>query len=152
MSGLTLSTDVIGLEGALGRIGDLGDIAVDTLAFEVGALLEDQIKLRIADEKTAPDGTPWAPWSEAYDETRNHAVHSLLVDVGQPGLLSSIANASRGPEARVGSALVYAAVQHFGSEEGAEGNIPARPYMGVSEDGAGAVLDLIEARIEELLT
>ncbi|KAF0676740.1 phage virion morphogenesis protein [Profundibacterium mesophilum] len=149
MRGLSFETEVLGLDPSLARIGDLRDIEIDDLAFEVGALIEDQAKLRIDEEKAAPDGTPWVAWSEAYDETRNHAVHSLLVDVGQPGLMSSIANVSRGPVARVGSNLPYAAVHQFGSED--EGGIPARPYLGTSAKGAAQILDLIGTRIEELL-
>jgi len=129
------------------------------LAYNVGALLESSTRERIATEKTSPEGAPWAPWSEHYAATR-HGGQSLLMGGG--GLLDSIANVSRGSEAIVGSNLVYAAVHQSGAGKGAFGttsrgtpipwgDIPARPYLGISGDDRRAIDELVEGELRELV-
>lgn len=144
MTGVAVETDVRIPVSALMRLTD-DELAL--VAYEIGALIEDQTKLRIADEKTAPDGSPWPAWSEAYAETRKPH-HSLLVDQGNPGLLESITNYTTGMQAVVGTNLVYGRVHQFGSEEGA---LPAREYLGLSADNRTAIEELVAGRVEELL-
>lgn len=144
MTGVAVETDVKIPVSALMRLTD-DELAL--IAYEIGALIEDQTKLRIADEKTAPDGSPWPAWSEAYAETRKPH-HSLLVDQGNPGLLESITNYTTGMQAVVGTNLVYGRVHQFGSEEGA---LPARQYLGLSADNRTAIEELVAGRVEELL-
>ncbi|WP_151720215.1 phage virion morphogenesis protein [Gemmobacter serpentinus] len=158
MTGVAVEADFSVAARALGR---LTDEQLALLAYEIGALVEDQTKLRIADEKRAPDGTPWVPWSEAYDNTRNHAKHSLLVGEGNPGLLESIQNYTTGLQAVVGTPLIYGAIHQFGGPEGARdpdlpdgaagSGIPARPYLGLSTDNRTAIEDLVIGRLEDLL-
>lgn len=144
MVGVAVQTDVRIPVSALMRLTD-DELAL--IAYEIGALIEDQTKLRIADEKTAPDGSPWPAWSEAYAETRKPH-HSLLVDQGNPGLLESITNYTTGMQAVVGTNLVYGRVHQFGSEDGA---LPARQYLGLSADNRTAIEELVAGRVEELL-
>lgn len=144
MTGVAVETDVKIPVSALMRLTD-DELAL--IAYEIGALIKDQTKLRIADEKTAPDGSPWPAWSEAYAETRKPH-HSLLVDQGNPGLLESITNYTTGMQAVVGTNLVYGRVHQFGSEEGA---LPARQYLGLSADNRTAIEELVAGRVEELL-
>lgn len=144
MTGVAVETDVrIPVSGLMRLTND--ELAL--IAYEIGALIEDQTKLRIADEKTAPDGSSWPAWSEAYAETRKPH-HSLLVDQGNPGLLESIQNYTTGMQAVVGTNLVYGAIHQFGSEDG---TLPAREYLGLSADNRTAIEDLVVGRIEELL-
>lgn len=144
MTGVAVETDVRIPVSALMRLTD-DELAL--VAYEIGTLIEDQTKLRIADEKTAPDGSPWPAWSEAYAETRKPH-HSLLVDQGNPGLLESITNYTTGMQAVVGTNLVYGRVHQFGSEDGA---LPAREYLGLSADNRTAIEELVAGRVEELL-
>lgn len=144
MTGVAVETDVRIPVSALMRLTN-DELAL--IAYEIGALIEDQTKLRIADEKTAPDGSSWPAWSEAYAETRKPH-HSLLVDQGNPGLLESIQNYTTGMQAVVGTNLVYGAIHQFGSEDG---TLPAREYLGLSADNRTAIEDLVVGRIEELL-
>lgn len=144
MVGVAVQTDVRIPVSALMRLTD-DELAL--IAYEIGTLIEDQTKLRIADEKTAPDGSPWPAWSEAYAETRKPH-HSLLVDQGNPGLLESITNYTTGMQAVVGTNLVYGRVHQFGSEDGA---LPAREYLGLSADNRTAIEELVAGRVEELL-
>ena len=144
MAGVVVETDVSVAARAIGR---LNDTQLAQIMYEVGALIEDQTKLRIADEKTTPDGAPWAPWSEGYAATRKPN-HSLLVAEGNPGLLDSIQNHTTGLEAVVGTNLIYGAAHQFGSENG---TLPARSYLGLSADNRAAIEELVVGRIEELL-
>ena len=147
MAGIAFETTVTNLDSVQARIGELSDIDIADLAFEVGSLLEDQTRVRIADEKAAPDGTPWAPWSESYAATRS-AAHSLLV--GEKDLLESVQNYSSGAEARVGTNRVYGAIHQFGGGDVGRPT-PARPYLGLSPANDKAVAMLLVGRIEEIV-
>jgi len=78
----------------------------------IGAVAESQTRRRITDEKTAPDGSPWASWSDAYAATR-HGNQSLLQS-SQTGLLDSIEHQVERGKVRIGSALAYAGVHQDG--------------------------------------
>lgn len=77
----------------------------------IGAIAESQTRRRISDEKTAPDGSAWAPWSTAYAKTR-HGNQSLLQ--GDGALLDSIEYQVERNKVRIGSALAYAGVHQDG--------------------------------------
>lgn len=150
MTGVVLHTDVTAASAKLAR---LNDAELAELLYVVSVLIEDQTKLRIADEKTSPDGEPWAPWSARYAGTRNaknSRRHSLLV--GEGDLRDSIQSFTRGfgsgSEAVVGSPLIYAATHQFGD---ASRNIPARPYLGISADNHQKIEELVAGQIEDLL-
>jgi len=124
------------------------------IADEIGSLVEDQTKRRIEDEKTAPDGTPWAPWSPSYAarlKKRNaSSARSLLVGVGD--LRESIQNLVVGTDVMVGTNLVYAAIQQAGGDTSAgHPPIPARPYLGLSIENATEIEDLVIDRVAEVL-
>lgn len=128
---------------------------IDDLAYNIGGLLEASTKERIATGKASPEGEAWVPWSEAYDDTREGR-HSLLIDSGNPGLLESVQNYSEGAVAQVGTNLVYGAIHQFGAPEdrkgqGEFGGIPARPYLGVSDEDRTDILDLVEGDLQEML-
>lgn len=136
----------------------------------IGSEVEDQTIRRIEKEKTAPDGSAWAPWTEDYKKTR-HGGNSLLQ--GEGGLLNSIEYQVQRNSVRVGSALVYAGVH----QDGFSGSVqvpahirritqafgkalqfpvyqsvgaftrqmamPARPYLGLSSDNQTELLAVI---------
>ncbi|MDU7778697.1 MAG: phage virion morphogenesis protein [Aeromonas sp.] len=136
----------------------------------IGAVVESQTRRRISDEKTAPDGSAWTPWSAAYQKTR-HGNQSLLQ--GEGALLDSIEYQVQRNNVRVGSALAYAGVhqdgfsgqvqvpahirritQAFGkalkfpvySSVGGftrQMEMPARPYLGLSSDNQTELLAVI---------
>ena len=149
MAAVALTVDA---SEAIAGLGRLGGIDTSELVYNVGALLESSTQARIADEKRSPEGEAWVPWSERYDETRDHTRHSLLVGSGAPGLLSSIQNYSTADEVRVGTPLVYGAIHQFGSGDLARPtNIPARPYLGLSPDDRLDIEDLVTGAIEQAL-
>lgn len=91
------------------------------LADDIGAVVESQTKRRIADEKTAPDGSKWEAWSESYAKTR-HGNQSLLR--GNGDLLDSIQFYTEKKAVHVGSPLVYAGVHN----DGFSGSVPVSPH------------------------
>ncbi len=147
MSGVTATLTTEGLKEAIAKVGRLEGFQMAELADDAGAILESSTRRRF-DTRVAPDGEAWAPWSESYDETRDHDVHSLLLNEGD--FRDSIASYSSATEAEVGSNLVYAAHQHFGGDETGSG-IAARPILGVSAEDELDLHDLVTARLEELL-
>lgn len=114
----------------------------------VGAEVESQVRRRISAEKTAPDGKPWAAWSPQYAKTR-HAGQSLLQSEGH--LLDSITYvvAVDGSFVDVGSNLVYAAIQNCGGAKVGKPNLPARPYLGFSDDNQDDLRGVIVKWLEE---
>lgn len=149
MTGVTFTTsfEAVGLDEAVARLMALDGFDQAQLMDDAGALLESSTRDRF-DTKTAPDGSAWVPWSERYDNTRHHGVHSLLIEGG--GLRDSIASYATGEEAAVGSNMVYAAIHNFGGEP-VGSNIPERPYLGVSDEDERDLGDLVAAHIEELM-
>lgn len=135
---------------ALRGLRHLSAWQIDALAYNAGALLESSVQRRISAEKTSPDGAAWAPWAEATAAGRGTG-QSLLVAAGH--LLGSVQNVSSGPEARVGTNLVYSAIHQFGGQagRGRSVTIPARPYLGLSGRDRRDILDLVEGEIRELL-
>lgn len=77
----------------------------------MGAIVESQTRRRIADEKTAPDGSPWPDWSPQYAKTR-HGNQSLLQGGGD--LLDSITYVVQRNQVRIGSPLPYSGVHQDG--------------------------------------
>jgi phage virion morphogenesis protein len=140
--------DSAAAEAALAR---LSPALLAQLSDEIGGLVEDQTKRRIADDKTAPDGDRWASWSARYAariKKRNRTTARSLL-VGEGNLLGSIQNLVAGTEIQVGSNLEYAAVHQFGSTDGL--TIPARPYLGLSSADRAEIEDLIVTRLGEVL-
>ncbi len=147
MSGVTATLTTQGLKEAIAKLSRLEGFQMAELADDAGAVLESSTRRRF-DTATAPDGERWTPWSEAYDETRDHGVHSLLIDEGD--LRDSMASYASGTEAHVGSNLVYAAHHQIGGDEIASG-VPARPYLGVSSEDELDLHDLVTTRLGELM-
>ena len=98
---------------------------------QLADLMLTQNKKRLDQAKESPDGESWAPLSESYAETKKGS--EQLEESGQ--LLDSLQAQSGSDGVSLGSNLVYAAVHLYGDEER---GIPARPYLGFSDD------DLIE--------
>ncbi|MEL6477624.1 MAG: phage virion morphogenesis protein [Pseudomonadota bacterium] len=154
MTGVRLTVQDDALGQAVTRLGALGKAIhePDLLAI-AGAVVESSTRDRF-DTKVAPDGTPWAPWSAAYAKTRKPR-HSLLVSSG--GLRDSIASFidTAAGEVSIGSNLVYAAVQQFGGGELdaalPASKIPARPFLGISDEDRTGIERAISTFVEEIL-
>ena len=137
---------------------------------EIGGFLRDQVEDRFKTQ-AGPDGTAWAPRSAATlksYERRKLKFGAILHLTGQ--LSGNIFHEYDADSARVGSPEPYAAVQQFGAEQGAFGafmgkdklgrdhfhhlpwgNIPARPFLGFSDEDRAGILDIVTETISAAL-
>lgn len=144
---LKSTTALATLDRAEAGLADLTPLMVG-----LGELLTASTKRRFA-QGVSPEGVKWAPKSPT-TLNRYGARKSNRVDIrplfGPSGALNStIYPEPARDEVLIGSALVYAAVHQFGAAKGAFGtmkngspipwgDIPARPYLGLSaEDETG---------------
>lgn len=107
---------------------------------------------------TAPDGSPWAPKSAttiAAYERRKDPIDLRPLFGPTRRLSSEIASYPTETSVEWGTNLIYSAVMQFGSAKGALGStsrgspipwgpIPARPFLGVSDDDRNAILEALE--------
>lgn len=151
MAGVQLELTLQGMEEAVAALTRLAETDLEDLANDIGQLVRDATQARISEEKRAPDGAVWAPWSPRHARTREPR-HSLLV---QDNFLQvSIDNYTTGTTVRVGTNLVYGAIHQFGGQagRGRKATIPARPYLGLSDGDrtaiAALVADTLEGRLQ----
>ncbi len=138
---MALRVDLRELDALAQRIEALAAVDTPGLLDAVGTEVESQTRRRIAEERQAPEGTPWAAWSPRYAATR-HGGHSLLQAEG--GLLDSIQYSVAGDTVEVGSNLIYAAIHQFGGAEVGKPQLPARPYLGLSPDNLADLGRLVD--------
>lgn len=127
---------------------------------DIGEHLLSTTRERFRSQK-APDGTPWAPLSESTKAKKTRNVGKILTERGF--LSGNLAYRAGSDEVLVGSPSVYAGTHQFGAEEGAFGTtgagrpipwgtIPARPFLGVSDDDASEIRALVNDYLAEQLT
>jgi len=136
----------VALQQAMEKTGDLEPVLQD-----IGEYLVDSTRQRFHD-KEAPDGTPWADNSPLTQALKGS--NDPLVGESQSLGRYFHYNISGGNTLEFGSNLEYAAVQHFGIHQGAFGrsqrntplpwgDIPARPFLGVSSEDQDAILGIL---------
>ncbi len=152
---IDLRFDLRGPDRLAERIARLGDMDTRPLMDEAGALLVSQTQRRIDSEKTDPDGTPWQAWSESYAGSRHHG-QSLLV--ASEALLDSIDHivGLGGDSVEWGTNLIYGGSHQNGLDMSVVGSrrritIPARPYLGISEDNEADLAYLIDDFVDRQL-
>jgi len=139
------------LEAVNARMGALRTLDKHSLMDAIGFAVENQTRERIQDEKESPAGKPWQAWTARYARTRNGG-QSLLQ--GEGDLLDSLTYdvTDDGEAVDVGSPLVYAAIHQFGgAADMAPGPaaIPARPYLGLSEDNQSEIESVVAHWLDE---
>lgn len=151
------------------RLGDLTPVMR-----EIGELIVERAKQRF-ETSTAPDGSRWAPNSEATlgamlarsganfrkdgslskRGAARRAAKKPLVDTGT--LMRQTFYRATANEVTVGNSMVYAAIHQFGGQagRGRKVTIPARPFLPVTASGQwlgtedrDAVLDIIRSAIQ----
>lgn len=141
---------------ALSQLETYGSAASDLtiLMDQIGALLEQSARDRIEATNVAPDGTPWYP-SDRVDLFGGRT----LFETGR--LAASLTHEAGPDQVAIGSAMIYAGVHQTGAiivpknaqaltfmlpggafVEVGKVEIPARPYLGISETDEEDILDL----------
>lgn len=157
MSGFTIAVEDAGVLAALrGLAGVLADPT--PLNQEIAALGESSTRLRFRSE-TSPDGTQWKPSLRAQLQGGK-----TLTASGH--LSGSISSRSGANFAEWGVNRIYAAIHQFGGVIRAKSagalrfrlanggfatvksvTMPARPFLGLSEQDRGDLLDVIQRRL-----
>ena len=98
-------------------------------------------------KEQSPDGTKWPPWSEKYrkrmEKLGKRGRHKILSDTGE--LRRSIKYLAFKDRVIVGSNLRYARRHQLGDKGWAAGGggMPARPYLGVTEQDRTEILRMM---------
>lgn len=104
---------------------------------DIGEALLNSTRERFRSQ-TAPDGTPWARLSPAYQPRKKKNANLILT---LNSYLRGTLNYRASPrEVRIGTPLIYGATHQFGRPEK---NIPARPFLGLSSDDETMILDAL---------
>lgn len=128
---------------------DIGEVMVQSTKNRFGAGI-------------GPDGAAWEP-NTALTLSRKKGTKPLIGESHRLGNEITYALDGDGAGVSIGSNLIYAATQQFGADQGAFGrskrggpipwgNIPARPFLGLADDDATAVLDIVQEHLESLIT
>lgn len=131
---------------------------------DIGELMVERTKGNFK-TGTAPDGTAWAPRSQAtldaYAARGDTPKGGPLVGVTR-ALSTTIAYEVAPGHVDWGSNMIYAAVMQFGAAQGQFGttsrgasipwgDIPARPFVGIGPEDENAILDTIEDYLQDLI-
>ena len=111
--------------------------------------------------QTAPDGTPWTPLSETTKRRKRRNKDKVLTERGF--LRGNLTFQAGSDEVLVGSPSIYAGTQQFGAKKGAFGStskgapipwgdIPARPFLGLSHDDETEIGHLVIDYLNEQLS
>jgi phage virion morphogenesis protein len=93
------------------------------------------------DRQEAPDGTRWTPLQPSYAKRKRRQKSALAGILTLTGQLRDTITYEALPNAVViGSNKIYAATHQLGR---AEANIPARPYLGVSDADRAEITEIL---------
>jgi phage virion morphogenesis protein len=128
-----------------------GLVDLQPLFTDLAAVAESQTRRRIESERESPSGIRWQDWSPGYAKTR-HGGQSLLQ--GSGNLLDSLTRFADKHSGGVGTNLKYARIHQFGGTAGMRPGpaaIPARPYLGFSEDNLDEIRAICNDYLDNLL-
>ena len=150
---ITIDIDDGGISDALNRLIALSE-DLDPVLKVIGETLAASTKQRFSAE-TAPDGTAWQPNAPSTLAKKGAGKKMLQ---GETGLLrSSIVAQVLNQELTVGSPMEYSAIQQLGGYAGrAAGKagpiqrpyIPARPFLGLSDEDQGEIDAILRDAIQ----
>ncbi len=135
------ATELKALARKLSRVVDDG---VSQKAIRlIGGDLVRSTKARISSEKRAPDGTPWAAWSDDYEARKKPG--SMLMQ--SKALLRSIQSIAGPDNLEVGSDDIKAGVHQYGHTVSSGpfrgAYIPSRQFLGMSDADEALIGDRI---------
>ena len=161
---IKITLDDAAAQAAFIRLAQAGT-RMQPLMQEIGEHLAETTKQRFQTSR-APDGTPWQPNAQStylrlmgrYSGSFSGKTGRITAAgsqraigkkplIGESGALSTTINYRAGSDfVEIGSPMVYAAVQQFGAKKGSFtggktpwGDIPARPFLGLSPDDSAAL-------------
>ncbi|WP_054007877.1 phage virion morphogenesis protein [Cypionkella psychrotolerans] len=136
---------VAALDRLSARMADMSPIMS-----EIGEVLVNSTTRRFG-EGVSPEGVKWAAKSPvtlaAYGARKSNRIDVRPL-FGPSGTLNSTISAEHGSDyVQVGSGRVYAAMMQFGGSKASYpnlwGDIPARPFLGLSDDDEIEILEII---------
>lgn len=155
---ITLELDHQEIQKALSKVewavGELAPL-MRGIAAEFASITEENL------EDEGQSGNAWQTLSDVTTAIREAAGTwpGQMLQITAGGLAASITTQADSSSALVGSNKVYAAMMHFGGEKqefpNLWGDIPARPYLPMDEDGKlqpeaeESILDLALAHLEK---
>lgn len=168
----SISLDVKDVEAQLKVLDHFMADKTDVME-DIGNYLVTAIRERIVHGGPAPDGTPWAPKKAATlarYKAKGEGVDSRTL-IHTNHLVQEGISHDAGPDfVEVFASPPYAAAMHFGAKRGSFGSysgtdkrgrafsgvapwgdIPARPFLGISDDDEREIIDLISEGIARQL-
>ena len=159
---MNITTDIRGLDAVQRRLRAVSSVVQNAqpMLKEIGEAVIESTKLRFKDGVN-PDDIRWKPLSAvtlARRRKKGKGAQALL-DTGR--LRNSIAKRVDGRSVWIGTNVIYAKTHQFGAAKGAFGsgktrkfpipwgNIPARPFIGFSNDDQAEIIGIIQRRISE---
>ena len=141
---------------------------LDPALRQIGEYLVDSTRQRFQTE-SAPDGSPWAANSDVTLDNYTNRFKTSFTKTGKRSKAGRERRANkkvgtgeskqlqrqifynvRNGELEVGSPLIYAGTFHYGANKGQYGprtpwgDIPARPFLGISDEDEREVLAIVE--------
>ena len=148
------------LDRLAGALDDMSPVMAD-----VGEFLLESTEERF-DAGVDPEGAAWAPKSQttidAYVRRGKAVDRRPLWGPGEGVRLAKSFHFASGPSfVEIGTNAIQSAVMHFGAKKGAFGktkrgssipwgDIPARPFLGLSETDQANIVELVEEWLEEI--
>lgn len=133
------------LQELLQRTGSLAPVLRD-----IGEHLVNTTRERFEAQK-APSGQPWAPLSSVTQQRKSRNANKVLIQDGD--LMRDLVPSVNGNTLEVTNNRIYAAMQQFGGTKAQWphlwGDIPARPFMGFSDDDRQSILDIAREHLSD---
>lgn len=125
------------------------------LLAQVADVIKVDIEDRITSTKVDPEGKPWAAWAPSTAKARmKDGTFGLGLLNHGGGLLGSLVPAvlqNRSADGRYSSgfsAVVTATAPYAGFLQNGTRNMPARPFMGISQQANEDIIDLVNAYLD----
>lgn len=98
------------------------------------------------EQQVDPDGNPWEPLDPKYQARKEKNADKILVLEGF--MRDTLAYNTSPNSMEMGTNLIQGATHQFGDDDR---GIPARPFLGVSEDDEQMIQDILQDHFEEAL-
>ena len=160
MAGVQLRVEIDDTEvrAALHRLASAGHDLTPVMR-DIGEHLLGITRERFRAEE-APDGTPWAPLTLLTKAGKHRNRGRILTERGF--LSGNLAYRADATSVVIGSPSIYAGTHQFGAKKGAFGasssgqpipwgDIPARPFLGLSDADADEIIDIVRDHLVDHL-